>query len=178
MTGHWKALQPVEIGEDLRKSTEFAATVCATVPGAPFPGGEIRLELTLPVVGYTAEFVEGVLESSGIDVAALTGANARYPSSASDLSNVAWYLMLAGHTGRALDVYRMSLDKSTALNTYLRMSDGYVFDGQYAMAVGAYTALEPYNTGQPHGLELTKILGGNPLDTLKVAEINRALLGR
>ena len=72
----------------------------------------------------------------------------------------------------------MSLDKSAVLNTYLRMSDGYVFDGQYAMAVGSYTALEQYNIGQPHGLELTKVLGGNPLDTRKVAEINHALLGR
>jgi len=175
---HWKVLQPVEIGEDLRKNAELSATISATVPGAPFPGGTIRLELTLPVVGYTAEFVEDFLESGGIDVADLTAATPSYPSSASDLSNVAWYLMLAGHTGRALDVYQMSLDKSTALNTYLRMSDGYVFDGQYAMAVGAYTALEPYNVGQPHGLELIKVLGGNPLDTLKVAQINRALLGR
>ncbi len=65
VTSHWKVLQPVEIGEDRRKSAEFAATLSATVPGAPFPGGEIRLELTLPVVGYTAEFVEGLAQGPG-----------------------------------------------------------------------------------------------------------------
>lgn len=178
VTSRWRALQPVAVGEDLRKSAELVASMSATVPGAPFPGGAIRLELTLPVVGYTSEFVENLLEQRGIDVAALTATNPTYPSGAGDLSDVAWYLMLAGRTEQALDVYRRSLDRSRSLNTYLRMSDGYVFDGQYDMAVGAYTALEPYNVGQPHGLELVKVLGGKRLDTRKVAEINRALAGR
>jgi hypothetical protein len=174
----WRAIQPVILGEDLRKSAELSAVISATVPGAPLPGGEVRIELNLPVVGYTAGFVAAMLESNGTDVAALTGANPSYPDAGPDLSNIAWYLMLAGHTGQALDVYEMSLEKSRVLNTYLRMSDGYVFDGQYGMAVGAYTALEPYNVGQPHGLELTKTLGGPPLDLAKVAEINRALVAR
>ena len=52
------------------------------------------------------------------------------------------------------------------------------FDGQYDMAVGSYTALEPYNVGQPHGLELIKVLGGAPLDAGKVAEINRSLAAK
>jgi len=33
------------------------------------------------------------------------------------------------------------------------------------------------NGGQARGLGLIKVLAGNPLDTRKVAEINRALLG-
>ncbi len=31
---HWKVLQPVEIGEDLRKNAELSATISATVPAA------------------------------------------------------------------------------------------------------------------------------------------------
>lgn len=115
VTSNWRVTQPLAIGGDRRKSAELTGTLSASVPGAPFPGGEFRIEWTLPVVGYTAEFVEGVLESAGIDIAALTGTNVNYPSGASDLSNVAWYLMLAGHTSQALEVYQMSLDQTASL---------------------------------------------------------------
>jgi hypothetical protein len=87
---------------------------------------------------------------------------------------VAWYLMLAGHAERALEVFAMSLETGPEVNTYMRMADGHIFAGNYGMAVGIYRALEDYNLGHAHSLELIKVLGGEPLDVAELARIQAA----
>ncbi len=173
-TSRWEVTSPVAINDEGRRVGELRATVTATVAGAPFPDGQLEVVVTMPSVGYTATFVEGVLSGKGIEVASITGDNPSYPSSANDLSDVAWYLMLAGHYDRALEVFEMSIDQSAQVNTYMRMADGHIFAGNYGMAVGTYRALEDYNLGHPHSLELIKILGGRPLSTEELAAINTA----
>jgi hypothetical protein len=173
-TARWEITSPVGINDEGRRAGELRGTIVATVPGSPFSDDELRLVLTLPSVGYTAAFVEGVLTSKGIKISSLTGDSPSYPSAASDLSDVAWYLMLAGHPERALDVFQMSIDQSAEVNTYMRMADAYIFAGQYDQAVGTYVALEQYNLGHPHSLELLKMLGGSPLGVEELAAINTA----
>ena len=176
-TARWEVTVPVAINEEGRRAGELRGTITATVPGSPFPNGELRLVTTLPSVGYTADFVQGVLTSKGIEIADIAGADPSYPSDAGDLSDVAWYLRLAGRPEEALEVFRMSIAKSAEVNTYMRMADGYIFAGQYDMAVGIYVALQEHNLGHPHSLELIKMLRGQPLGTEELAAINAAWAG-
>ena len=173
-TSVWEVTTPVSVDESGRRAGELRVTVHASVPEAPFPEGKLELVLDLPVSGFTDAFVEGVLSDRGIDVADVVGADPEYPEDASALSDVAWYLMLAGHHARALEVFQMSIDRSPEVNTYMRMADGHIFAGNYGMAVGTYRALEQYNLGHAHSLELIKVLSGQPLRADELAAIHAA----
>jgi len=176
-TSRWEVIAPVAINAEGRRAGELRGTILATVPGSPFAEGELRLVLTLPVAGYTVGYVEGLLAQKGIQVGDIIGDSPSYPSDAAELSDVAWYLMLAGRLERALEVFQMSIDKSAELNTYMRMADCYVFSGRYDMAVGTYVALQEQNLGHPHSLELIKLLAGKPLGVEELAAINAAWAG-